>query len=135
MTALLEEKTQSGAKLRPMRLTGAMFDRMLEVGVLKEGVRVELLDGQLFEKEDIKQAHANRIKNLYDRLQHLFSSRADVYAQSPVQLPQDGRSLPDVFMVKQGAGASETPTPEDVYLLIEVADSSVEKDRDLKSKL
>jgi hypothetical protein len=37
-----------------MRVTKAMFDRMLEAGIFSDDVRVELFDGQLFEKEDMK---------------------------------------------------------------------------------
>jgi hypothetical protein len=44
----------SAASIHPMRVTKAMFDRMLEAGIFSDDVRVELLDGQLFEKEDMK---------------------------------------------------------------------------------
>jgi hypothetical protein len=132
MTALLE---RSDEMLRPWRFSLAMFERMLETGILPEDARVELLDGQIVELPEMKQNHANCIKHLYDVLQSIFSSRADVYAQSPIRLPQDGRPLPDVMMIQTLSATSESPLPEKIYLVIEVVGSSIYQDRSTKLAL
>jgi hypothetical protein len=132
MTALLE---RSDEMLRPWRFSLAMFERMLETGILPEDARVELLDGQIVELPEMKQNHANCIKRLYDVLQGIFSSRADVYAQSPIRLPQDGRPLPDVMMIQTSSAITESPLPEKIYLVIEVAGSSIYQDRSTKLEL
>lgn len=132
MTALLEQPQHAG---RLMRFSLSLFEQMLELGLIADDARVELLDGQIVELPEMNQPHVNAIKHLYDGLQRIFSTRADVYAQSPIRLPSDGRPLPAVFMVHLGAGLPETPNPESVYLLIEVAASSLNEDRKTKLAL
>ncbi len=132
MTALLE---RSESLVQTMRFSLTMFERMIETGILPEDARLELLDGQIVELPEIKQNHANCIKRLYDLLQGIFSSQADVYSQSPIRLPQDGRPLPDIFLIRSNAAAEQSPLPDDIYLLIEVAGSSLYQDRHMKSVL
>jgi Uma2 family endonuclease len=141
MTATLEPtKTKNLEKieqvfLRPIRFTLRMFERILETGVIGVDPRVELLDGQIVEMEPVHTPHVNRVKDLYDRLQTLFSDHADVYSQSPIELPQDGRPQPDLSILKSGSAREHLPLPEDVLLLIEVSDSTLEKDRSAKLAL
>jgi Uma2 family endonuclease len=141
MTATLEPtKTKNLEKieqvfLRPIRFTRPMFERMIEVGVIGDDPRVELLDGQIVEMEPVNTPHVNRIKDLYDRLQKLFADRVDIYSQSPIDLPQDGRPQPDLAILKSGSAREHLPLPEDVLLLIEVSDSTLEKDRNAKLAL
>jgi Uma2 family endonuclease len=141
MTATLEPaKTKNLEKieqvfLRPIRFTLSMFDRMLATGVIGDDPRVELLDGQIVEMEPVNTPHVNRVKDLYDRLQTLFSDRTDIYSQSPIELPQDGRPQPDLSILKSGSAREHLPLPGDVLLLIEVSDSTLEKDRNAKLAL
>jgi Uma2 family endonuclease len=141
MTATLEPaKTKNLEKielvfLRPIRFTLAMFDRMLETGVIGDDPRVELLDGQIVEMEPVNTPHVNRVKDLYDRLQKQFADRTDIYSQSPIELPQDGRPQPDLTILKSGSAREHLPQPEDVLLLIEVSDSTLEKHRNAKLAL
>ncbi len=109
---------------------------MLESNVLPDDARVELLDGYLVSLPDMKQAHANRIKRIYDRMNNQFAARAEVFAQSPIELPSDGRPLPDIALFKLGSVTDEhSPQPEDIYLIIEVAESSIHQDRNFKQSL
>ncbi len=104
--------------------------------MLPDDARVELLDGYLVSLPDMKQAHANRIKRIYDRMNSLFAARAEVFAQSPIELPSDGRPLPDVALFKLGSVTdTHTPQPEDIHLIIEVAESSIHQDRNFKQGL
>ena len=74
MTVTLEPtKTKNLEKieqvfLRPIRFTLAMFERVLETGVIGDDPRVELLDGQIVEMEPVKPEHIFRVKDIYDRL-------------------------------------------------------------------
>jgi Uma2 family endonuclease len=87
------------------------------------------------EMEPVNTPHVNRVKDLYDRLQKLFADQVDIYAQSPIELPQDGRPQPDLTILKSGSARAHLPLPEDVLLLIEVSDSTLEKDRNAKLAL
>jgi Uma2 family endonuclease len=141
MTATLEPaKTKNLEKieqvfLRPIRFTLFMFERMLETGVIGDDPRVELLDGQIVEMEPVNTPHVNRVKDLYDRPQKLFVDRTDVYSQSPIELPSDGRPQPDLTILKSGSAREHLPQPEDVLLLIEVSESTLEKNRNAKLAL
>jgi Uma2 family endonuclease len=136
MTAYLEPRQNLPEPLHLFRFTLPQFRTMLESNVLPDDARVELLDGYLVEQTDMKQAHANRIKRIYDRMNSLFAARAEVFAQSPIELPSDGRPLPDIALFKLGSVTdTHTPQPEDIHLIIEVAESSIHQDRNFKQML
>jgi Uma2 family endonuclease len=121
--------------MRFVRFTGQMFDRMLESGVFAPDTRIELLDGQLFEGEEMKPPHIERVTDLNERLVLQFYNRARVLCQSAIELPTDGRPLPDLVLVSRDAPRDVFVQPSDIYLLIEIADSSLERDRDHKQKI
>ena len=136
MTAYFEPRQNLPEPMNLFRFTLSQFRTMLQSNVLPDDARVELLDGYLVEQTDMKQAHANRIKRIYDRMNSLFVARAEVFAQSPIELPSDGRPLPDVALFKLSSVTdTHTPQPEDTLLIIEVAESSIHQDRNFKQML
>jgi Putative restriction endonuclease len=58
-----------------------------------------------------------------------FGTRALVANQSTIRLPQDGRSDPDIILVRPDLPRNDIPEPSDIFLVIEVADSTLERDR------
>jgi Uma2 family endonuclease len=140
MTATLEPaKTKNLEKikqvfLRPIRFTFSMFDRMIEVGVIGDDPRVELLDGQIVEMKPGKPEHIFRVKDIYDRLVPQMS-KAMVLNQSSIELPSDGCPQPDIALLRPETPRDRLARPEDVLLLIEVSDSTLEKDRNAKLAL
>lgn len=125
-----------------MPLTGRRFTvdeyyRMGRAGVLQENDRVELLDGQIVEMSPIGPGHAACVTALTGLLSHLVAGRALVSVQNPVRLGEHSEPQPDVALLVPRAEAYRTahPQPEDVLLLIEVADASLEHDRDVKIPL
>lgn len=121
--------------LRPIRFTLSMFDRVLEAGVIGDDPRVELLDGQIVEMEPVKPEHIYRVKHIYDRLLEQMSDRAIVFNQSSIELPSDGCPQPDVALLRFETPRNRLARPEDVLLVIEVSDSTLEKDRSAKLAL
>jgi Uma2 family endonuclease len=120
------------------RFTVAEYHRMGEAGILAEDDRVELLDGEIVEMTPIGPAHASVV----GRLTHLFSrlagERGLVWVQNPIDLTAaDSEPQPDVVLLKPRADFYVTahPAPEDVLLLVEVMDTSAERDRRLKLPL
>jgi Uma2 family endonuclease len=135
MTALLEPPITRGDVHLPLfRVDLAHYDRMVSAGVFDDK-NVELLDGLILEREPMKPAHCTRVKRIYDRLLVQFANLATVYSEVPVELLQDGRPQPDIMLAHLGAGETNYTQPEQVYLLIEVADTSLERDREFKSHL
>ena len=131
---LLEQPITRGTLPLPlMRVDLRSFDQMIAAGIFDHSV--ELLDGLILEREVMKPLHYTRVKRMYDRLLRQFDGLATTYCKVPIELPSDGRPQPDIALVKLKAGELDYARPEDVYLLIEAADSSLERDRDFKGFL
>ncbi len=135
MTALLEKPRAKQTDSYWFHVTAEMFDQMIETGVIDHESRVELLDGRLVEIEEMKPEHVDHIDALNERLILQFSPRARVSCQNSINLPLDGRPQPDFALVRKDRPLGRYSQPEDVYLLIEVSDSSLQKDRDWKASI
>lgn len=119
------------------RLTRRDYYRLGEAGILGEGDRVELLDGQLVDLSPIGPRHAIISSNLSELLVLGFRGRAQVRCRNPVVLDDGSEPQPDFALVRRPwRGYPHThPEPEDIFLLIEVADSSLDFDRTVKLEL
>ena len=113
------------------------YYRMGRAGVFHEDDRVELLDGQIVEMSPIGPGHAGCVRALTSLLTRLVAGRALVSVQNPVRLGEHSEPQPDVALLVPRADAYRTahPQPKDVLLVIEVADASLEHDRDVKVPL
>jgi Uma2 family endonuclease len=116
--------------LRPLRRRE--YDCLVELGVFDEE-RVELLDGVLVSMNPQGAEHAEVTGFLAERLTVALSGRARVRAHSPLSLSDESEPEPDIAVVPAGDYARAHPTR--ALLLVEVADSSLRKDRELKALL
>lgn len=115
------------------RLTVDEYHAMGEAGIFHEDDRVELIDGQIIIMSPINDPHVAcviRLDKLLHRriLQHL-ETELFVSVQNPVRLGAHDMPEPDLVIT---TAASRAPRAADVLLLIEVADSSLTYDRDVK---
>lgn len=119
------------------RLTRRDFHRLGEAGILREDDRVELLEGQLIDMSPIGPRHAIITNNLMELLVTGFTGRARVRCHDPVVLNDDSEPQPDFALVRRPwHGYPHThPEPGDIFLVIEVADSSLDFDRTVKLEL
>lgn len=103
---------------------------MLEAGILAEDDRLELLNGQIFEMSPQRPPHTTATKRTYDYLKPLLSGRAEVRSQSPITLSSDSEPEPDIAIVviDELEYGDRHPGPNDIFLLIEVAHSTLERD-------
>src|SRR5436305_12193247 len=110
------------------------YDKMAAAGVFSEDDRVELIEGEIVEMNPIGSRHAACVGRLTKLLERLAGDEAIVWVQNPVQVSDYSEPLPDVALLKRRDDfyARANPRPSDVLLIIEVADSSVEYDRDVK---
>jgi Uma2 family endonuclease len=110
------------------------FHQMIETGILKEGARVELLNGEIIELFAIGPRHASSVDRLNELLTAKLRKVAIVRVQSPITLSDYSEPQPDLTLLKRRADfyVNEHPTPADALVVIEVADSTVEKDRRAK---
>jgi Uma2 family endonuclease len=104
------------------------YHRLGEVGILGEDDRVELLDGDLITMAPIGGEH----RTLVDSLNLLFASRAEknryrIGIQNPISLDSYSEPQPDVVLY-DSAVLGRHPQPNEIFLLVEVADTSLSYD-------
>ncbi len=132
--------TPMAAPVKPRetrKFTVAEYYRMAEAGILRPDERVELIEGELIVMPPIGPRHAGSV-NLATRI---FPRQADdrfiVQIQNPVHLGEDSEPEPDVALLRPREDYYTTahPVPADVLLVIEVADSTLAYDREVKVHL
>ncbi len=116
------------------RFTVDDFARMVDSGILRQDDRVELIDGEVRQMSPIASLHSSLVNRLNRILTRQLGDRAIVSVQSPVVLSDYSEPQPDLLVLKPRDDfyAGSHPRPNDVLLLIEVADSTLEYDRDEK---
>ena len=119
------------------RFTVADYYRMAEAGIFHEDSRVELIDGEIVDTVPIGPRHSRGVNRLSERFIVNLQGTAYVSIQNPIHLGEHNEPEPDVVLARWRADeyAGGHPTPEDVLLVIEVADSSAEYDRQTKGPM
>lgn len=110
------------------------YHLMSETGILSEADRVELIEGEIIQMAAIGTRHATSVRRLNRVFHRLPEDRVIVDVQNPVQLSERTEPQPDVVLLKFRDDDYQTahPVPSEVLLLVEVADSTVDNDRDVK---
>ena len=110
---------------------------MGEAGILRQGARLELIEGEIYEMSPIGSLHAACVNFLSRLLNRLFGESHIVATQNPIRLNDFSEPQPDITLLRwrddyyRGAH----PAPADVLLVIEVADTTVVADRKVKVPL
>lgn len=139
LTASVVTAVPDGAAFLPQtrKFTVAEYYRMAEVGILKPDERVELIEGEILVMPPIGPEHADNVDEFNEVLARYAPDRYRVRIQNPVRLSDESEPEPDVALLRrrpEGYGAAH-PTPADVLLVIEVAHSSLEYDRNIKAHI
>ena len=123
--------------LQRHRFTVTDFHRMGEVGILSEDDRLELIDGEIFDMPPIGSQHGGRVKHLNRLLSKAVGESAIVSVQNPIILGDHSEPEPDLALLRPRPDfyTNSHPRAPDVLLLIEVADSTLQTDRDIKVPL
>lgn len=122
---------------RRHRLTVEEYNRMWEAGILHPEARTELIDGEIIDVAPPGSLHAGTVIQLDRLLQRAARDHAIVLTQNPILLGMYSEPQPDCALVKPRKDfyKSSHPQPGDLLLVVEVADSSLRFDRDVKSAL
>ncbi len=109
---------------------------MAEAGILGEDDRVELLDGRLVAMSPIGPAHlhcVNRLVDLFAEQLYAADPRpARLSVQNPIRLDDTSEPEPDLTLLRPDAPQDDIPDPDDVLLVVEVAETSADYDRTVK---
>lgn len=119
------------------RFTVDEYYRMGAAGILKPEDRVELIEGEIVQMSPIGSRHAGMVAFMTRLFVHAVGDRAIVQVQNPVRIGDHSEPEPDLMLLKPRSDfyTSAHPRPSDVFLLIEVADTSAESDREVKVPL
>ena len=110
---------------------------MAKVGILHEDDRVELIDGRIVEMPPIGSHHSSSVKDVKQTFRDYDGERVTVGIQDPVRLDDGSEPQPDISILRLRADnyRNAHPGPADILLLIEVSDSSIIYDRNVKVSL
>ena len=113
------------------------YHRLGAAGVLAEEVKTELIEGELLEMAPIGSQHAGWVGHLTRLLVQGTAENITVHVQNPVHLGEHSELQPDLALLRprELPYTEAHPGPEDVLLLIEVADSTLTYDRERKVPL
>ncbi len=128
----MEAKTQEVTR---RRFTVHEYHRMVEAGILHEDDRVELIEGEVSEMAPIGARHASVVRNLNRLLGKQVGGEFLVDVQNPVRLDEGNEPKPDLAVIRMRDYRESLPSPEDVLLLIEVPDTTLSYDRNIKLPL
>jgi Uma2 family endonuclease len=112
------------------------YERMVEASVFGEDKRLELIRGEVVEMTPIGFDHAGVVARLTMLLAKMAGDSAIVWVQNPIQLAGNSRPEPDLALLKlQDYSSSKPATAADIFLIIEVADTTLKYDHDVKRPL
>jgi Uma2 family endonuclease len=141
MTAVSEitqivPKTQISGSNRRL-ITVAEYDRMTELGFFDNGEKVELLNGEIIEIMAKGTKHAIFNDLVADILSEKLGENVYLRNQNPITLDDFSEPEPDIVLAKPPRGNyfEKHPTPEDIYLVMEISDTTLAQDRETKSLL
>ncbi len=125
------------AEVSKRLFTAEEYLRMAETGILAEHDRVELIDGEIVAMTPIGPRHFVCVNRANKVFVLTVGEQAVVHVQTNVRLGRYQQPEPDLALLRPPAGAYETrlPGPNDIFLIVEVADSSLEYDRTVKARL
>lgn len=119
------------------RFTISEYHRLAELGFFEENDRVELIKGEIVQMVSKGTPHSVCETRLFRELFKLVGERATLRGQQPLIIPNDSQPEPDLAIVQNCDDdyLSAHPSPEDVLLVIEIADSSLKYDQEVKLPL
>lgn len=143
-TELLADAVNGRARVVP--LTVEQYHQMLEAGILEEGAPIELLDGLLVEIDrsrtgekpmPVSPQHCLSVNRWLRWLPQVEAKGHHLRLQAPITIPPSHEPEPDVAIVHGTPDdfADHHPGPGEVACVVEVADSSLERDRGTKQRI
>src|SRR5262245_41877610 len=113
------------------------YHRMVEAGILSEDDRVELIRGEILAMSPIGPRHSAAVLRATQSLVRIAGDRAIVGVQGSIRLDEYDEPQPDLYLLrpKDDFYASGHAGPSDIFLIIEVADSSLKFDQTTKRDL
>lgn len=145
MSVIVEHLIEANINSVPVRngragqrpITAEEYQRMIEAGIFHEDERIELIEGRIVQMSPKNLKHAIATKRTNRWLAKLLGDRAIIGVQDPILLNDFSEPEPDITLIAppDNRYTENHPKPKDIFLVLEVADSSIFYDRDEKGPL
>lgn len=142
MSAVIETPTSvqhltgnfNGQTLKLRQITVEQYDAMIESGVFDENDQVELLNGAIVEKMPKGTKHSAATYRIAKKFFKIFDEKAIVRAQDAIWLDEFSEPEPDIVLAapKEDDYEDSHPIPDEIFLILEVSDSTLRHDRNTK---
>lgn len=121
----------------PHRFSVEEYNKMGQIGILSEDDRVELINGEVVNMAPISVGHAWCVTNLIWLFSHQLLDKVRLHVQNPIQLDFYSELIPDTTLLRRRDYSKDKqhPGPEDTLLVVEVSDTTLIKDRQVKVPL
>jgi Uma2 family endonuclease len=127
---MLDPQLLAPERVRP--LLRREYERLVELGVF-EDERIELLRGQLVVMSPQGEWHSTITARIHEMLLRSLDESFDVRSHSPFAAAEDSEPEPDVSVSRKLKRRKYHPRR--ALLLVEVAEISLRKDRDIKASI
>ena len=122
---------------RRLRFSVDEYYKMIELGMLKDYEKAEIIEGELIQKMPIGKKHSAIVEKLNEILRDRLGKSVSLRNQQPVRFGDYNEPEPDLSVLKRRDDFyfDHKPVPKDVLLLIKVSDATLKYDRDTKLAL
>lgn len=123
---------------QPVRLRFSVdeYYKMIELGILKDYEKAEIIDGELIKKMTIGDRHAATVNSLNRFFSKNISDDILISVQNPLRISDYNEPEPDIVLSDLTKyDGKRHPRPEEVLLVVEVSDATLKYDRDVKLPL
>ncbi|KYC36372.1 hypothetical protein WA1_42435 [Scytonema hofmannii PCC 7110] len=116
------------------RFTISEYEHLAELGFFGEDDRVELINGEIIQMVSKGKPHSVCSTRLFREFFKLIGERATLRGQEPILVPNYTQPEPDLVIVQNQDDdyLRSHPNPCNVLLLIEISDSSLKYDKEVK---
>jgi Uma2 family endonuclease len=128
---------QTQPQPRRLRFTVDEYYKMIELGMLKDYEKAEIIEGELIQKMPIGKRHSAVVEKLNEILRDELGKSVSLRNQQPVRFDEYNEPEPDLAVLQRHEDfySDNKPVPKDVLFLIEVSDATLKYDRDIKLAL
>ena len=123
------------APVRHWRFTVDDYMQMATSGIFDEDDRVELIEGEIYEMSPIGGLHVECVNNLNWLITRAAPETVQTSVQNSLQISDFSVPQPDFVVGRRRDYRRNVPTAADVLLLVEVSDTTLRYDRDVKMPL
>ena len=126
----------NGQNLKLRQITVEEYDLMIQTGVFDENDQVELLNGAIVEKMPKGPKHSAATDRVTRVFYRNFEENVVIRNQNPIWLDEFSEPEPDIVLAKARDDNYENshPIPAEIYLILEVSDSTLDYDRNTKGE-